>query len=312
MSGLAEGLEVLVTGAASGIGAAAARRLVDHGAVVALVDRDEERLGAVAEAVGGFAIVCDVGDRDALADAVAEAAAGLGGLTTLVNNAGAGMLAPIEDYDDDQWDRLVEVHLTATFVATRAAIGHLRAAAADGRPASIVNNVGGVAARPTRGEGPYSAAKAGVVALTKSCAVEFAPAVRVNAVSPTFADTPLTAPLLADPSVRADLESRIPFGRVGTAAENVTHKVYFGARPSVRPGDQLVVTSGPADVGAVLKVQADADRSAGKGVLFGVMCEEEANLRATFGTEVAPSQSAAATRSAVTSSSNSAPPSRKL
>jgi NAD(P)-dependent dehydrogenase (short-subunit alcohol dehydrogenase family) len=259
VTGLLAGRKALVTGGGSGIGAATCRRFVEEGASVVVLDRDADAAAAVADEIGGHAIPCDVADRDALAAAVEEAADVLDGLTTLFNNAGFGMLKTLHTYSDDEWDRLLAVNLTATFVATRAAVPHLRASGGG----SIVNNVGGVGVRPTRGEGPYSAAKAGMIALSKAAAVEYAPEIRVNVVSPTFADTALTAPLLADAGLRADVESRIPFGRVGTAGE-VADAVVFLASDLSRyvTGLDLVVDGGAQLVSAqadhLLKAFLDA------------------------------------------------------
>lgn len=259
MTGLLQGRKALVTGGGAGIGAAACRRFVAEGAEVVVLDRDGDAAAAVAAEIGGHAIPCDVADRDALAAAVEEAVDVLDGLTTLFNNAGFGMLKALHTYDDDEWDRLLAVNVTATFVATRAAVPHLRSSGGG----SIVNNVGGVGVRPTRGEGPYSAAKAGMLALTRAAAVEYAPEIRVNAVSPTFADTALTAPLLADAGLRADVESRIPFGRVGTADE-VADVVVFLASDLARyvTGLDLVVDGGAqltnAQVDHLLKAFLDS------------------------------------------------------
>ena len=247
MSGLLAGRKALVTGGGSGIGAATCRRFAAEGAQVVVLDRDGGTAAAVAEEVGGHAICCDVADRDALAAAVAEAAEAMGGLTTLFNNAGFGMLKTFHDYTDAEWDRLLAVNLTATFTAMRAAVPHLVRSGGG----SVINNVGGVGVRPTRGEAPYSAAKAGMIALSKAAAVEYAPEIRVNVVSPTFAETALTAPLLSDAALRADVEGRIPFGRVGTADE-VADAVVFLASDLSRyvTGLDLVVDGGAQLVSA--------------------------------------------------------------
>lgn len=242
--GLVDGARVLVTGGGDGIGAATARRLAAEGASVAVLDRNGADARRVAAECNGHAIECDVADREALARAVDEAAAALGGLSGLFNNAGFGMLKRFDAYTDADWDRIIDVNLRATFVAMRAAVPHLRAAGPDGG-AAIVNNVGGVGTRPTRGEGPYSAAKAGMIALTKTAAVEFAPAIRVNAVSPVYAHTALTAPLLDHEPSRQHVESRIPFGRVGTA-EEIADVVLFLLSPLSRyvTGHDLLVDGG--------------------------------------------------------------------
>ena len=178
--GLLTGRKALITGGGSGIGAATCRRFVEEGATIVVLDRDPDAAGVVAAETGGHAIPCDVADRDALAAAVEEAVDVMDGLTTLFNNAGFGMLKTMHTYSDDEWDRLVAVNLTATFVAIRSAVPHLRKSG----NGTIVNNVGGVGVRPTRGEAPYSAAKAGMIALTKSAAVEYAPEIRVNVSRP--------------------------------------------------------------------------------------------------------------------------------
>lgn len=247
MSGLLHGRKALVTGGGSGIGAATCLRFVAEGARVVVLDRNEDAALAVAAEIGAHAISCDVADRDALAAAVEESVDVLDGLTTLVNNAGFGMLKSLHTYSDDEWDRLVSVNMTAAFVTTRSAVPHLRVSGAG----AIINNVGAIGVLPTRGEAPYSAAKAGMLALTKGAAIEYAPEIRVNAVSPTFADTALTAPLLADPGLRAEVEDRIPFGRVATA-EEVADAVVFLASDLSRyvTGLDLVVDGGAQLVSA--------------------------------------------------------------
>src|SRR5688572_20253863 len=175
------GARALVTGGARGIGRAVADRLAADGARVAVVDVD---LATGGPPSGHVEMAADVADPVALAAAVDAAADALGGLSILVNNAGFGTAKAIDRYDDAEWARLVGVNLTGVGHGIRAATPHLRAEAAalGDAAASIVNIAGTAASRPTRGEGPYAAAKAGVVALTRTAALELAPQVRVNAV----------------------------------------------------------------------------------------------------------------------------------
>lgn len=203
---------VIVTGAASGIGLALARSLVADGGTVALVDRSAGVVAVAAE-LGhrAVAFVCDVGDGDAVTATFNEAAKVMGGLDGVVNNAGIGNLKSLVDYTDREFDLLVRVNLYGTFHGLRAAVPLLRASGGG----SIVNVASVSGVRPTRGEAPYSAAKAGVISLTMAAALEEGPDVRVNVVSPGFIRTPLNEFLADDPMTRAELESATPAGRIG-------------------------------------------------------------------------------------------------
>ena len=231
------GRSAVVTGGVRGIGRAVADRLAADGARVAVIDvepdtdtepdidtePDTDTEAEVAEARAGASrhleIMADVADPQALGQALDRAADELGGLSILVNNAGFGTAKPLDRYTDDEWSRLVGVNLTGVWHGIRAAIPHLRASAAGGVPGCIVNVAGTAASRPTRGEGPYAAAKAGVVALTRTAALEYAPAVRVNSVSPGYVVTRMTRAVAEDDALRRRVEGRIPLGRLGTVAD---------------------------------------------------------------------------------------------
>ncbi|HEX6420399.1 MAG TPA: SDR family NAD(P)-dependent oxidoreductase [Acidimicrobiales bacterium] len=233
------GHRALVTGGARGIGRAVADRLAADGARVATVDVEPERRSP------HLALTADVADGAALAAAVEAAAGELGGLSILVSNAGYGGAKPLDRYGDDEWARLVAVNLTGVWHGIRAAVPWLRRSSAAGAPASIVNVAGTVASRPTRGEGPYAAAKAGVVALTRTAALEYAPEVRVNAVSPGYVATRLTRAVVEDDRLRRRVESRIPLGRIGTV-DDVAGVVAFLCSPDAAylTGQDLVVDGG--------------------------------------------------------------------
>ncbi len=238
--GLLDGRGALVTGAASGIGRATARRLVEEGARVALFDADGEAVAAAAKELGSLAIEGDVCDLPRLEAACAEAAEGLGNLAVLVNNAGVGQVASLERISPEDFDRLIRVNLTGAWNAVRAAAPFLRAAGG-----AIVNNASLSGVRATRGEGAYSAAKAGVISLTQSAALELAPSVRVNCVSPGVIRTPLTEPLFRMEGMLDSVLRATPLERPGSA-EEVADVIVFLASDRARyvTGQNLVVDGG--------------------------------------------------------------------
>ncbi len=223
--GLLDGELAIVTGGGAGIGRATCERFAQEGARVAVLDIDPDSAAQVAADVGGVAVVADVADPEQCARGIAEAHAALGGLTILVNNAGVGAAMPLHSYSDDDWARIIGVNLSGTFYAMRAAIPLMRK-----KGGCIVNNASLTGVRPTRYEAPYSAAKAGVISLTMAAALEYAPSIRVNCVSPGFIDTALTQIVLADDERRAIVESATPLQRVGTP-EDCANVILFLASP---------------------------------------------------------------------------------
>ena len=240
--GAVAGARAVVTGGASGIGRATCRALAAAGAVVAVADLDGEGAEKVATEVGGIALAVDVTDGDALRQAVDAAAAELGGLSILVNNAGGSTMRGLADWTPSEWDDVVRLNLTGVWNALRATIGHLLA---DGGGA-VVNTASISGTRPSAGETPYAAAKAGVVALTASAALEYAPTVRVNAVAPGMIRTNLTSVLLDGVADMVEhYEDITPLHRVGTA-EDVADVVVFLCSDAARfiTGQTLVVDGG--------------------------------------------------------------------
>lgn len=236
-----DGRVAVVTGGGSGIGLAVAAWLHRAGAHVAVLDRDGDAAAAAAAQVGGPAFQVDVRDGDALARAIGDVHARLGGLHVLVNNAGVGDLRPLHTLDDRTWRRLLDVNLTGTFNGLRAAIPLMVAAGAG----AIVNVASATAFMPTRNEAAYSAAKAGVVALTKSAALEYGPAVRVNCVAPGTIRTPMTAAFERFPDAFAPVAEALPLRRMGEAHE-VAEVVGFlcSDRSSYVTGQTIVVDGG--------------------------------------------------------------------
>ncbi len=240
--GLLEGQRAVVTGGGSGIGRATARRMAQEGAAVAVVDVDGDAADRVATEVGGTAHVTDVSDPDGMRHAFDAAAAAMGGISVLFNNAGIGGMSPLHEWDPAEWNRLVSVNLTGVYLGFRSAVPHLRAAGGG----SVVSTASISGTRPAAGEAPYSAAKAGVAALTASAALEYAPDIRVNAVSPGMIETALTAPLLQlVPNAQERYERTTPLGRVGQP-DDIADVVVFLCSDLARfiTGQNLVVDGG--------------------------------------------------------------------
>lgn len=220
-----DGVRVIVTGGASGIGLAVVRQLIAAGADIVAVDRAAE----APEGVGYYQ--ADVTDDASVRAAVGWAVDRLGGLDVLVNNAGIGAQGTVVDNDDDEWHRVLDVNVVGVARMSRAAWPHLVAS----ERSAIVNtcSIAATAGLPSRAL--YSASKGAVLALTRAMAADGMPhGIRVNAVNPGTADTPWIARLLAsaaDPAAeRASLEARQPHGRL-VSADEVAAAICYLASP---------------------------------------------------------------------------------
>lgn len=235
------GLTALVTGGASGIGLATARLLAEHGADVAVLDRDP---GGVPAPLRAF--TADVTDDRAVRAAVEGAAEVLGGIDILVNNAGIGAAGTVEDNADEEWHRVLDVNVLGIVRTTRAALPYLRRSSV----ASVVNtcSIAATAGLPRRAL--YSASKGAVLSLTLAMAADHVrEGIRVNCVNPGTADTPWIDRLLSsadDPAAeRTALNARQPTGRL-VSAEEVAAAVVYLASPAAASvtGTALAVDGG--------------------------------------------------------------------
>jgi 3-oxoacyl-[acyl-carrier protein] reductase len=239
--GLLEGKVALVTAAAgTGIGSATARRLLAEGAEVVISDAHERRLAETAADLGDpLAVPCDVTDEDQVQRLFAAAVERRGRIDVVVNNAGLGGTANLVDMTDDQWHKVVDVTLTGTFRCTRAA---LRVLCPQGSGV-IVNNASVLGWRAQAGQAHYAAAKAGVMALTRSAAIEAAPhGVRVNAVAPSLAMHPFLAKVTSD-ELLDELAGREAFGRAAEPWEVATVIAFLASDYSTYMTGEVVSVS---------------------------------------------------------------------
>jgi NAD(P)-dependent dehydrogenase (short-subunit alcohol dehydrogenase family) len=226
MAGDFDGLVAVVTGGASGIGAAIARRLMADGARVAVLDLDVSD-----PPEGALGVQADVTDDASVRAAVERVLQEWDRLDVLVNNAGVGSQGTVADNPDDEWHRVLDVNLLGMVRATRAALPALRRS-----PSAAIVNTGSIAATagiPQRAA--YSASKGAVHALTRAMAADhIGEGIRVTAVAPGTADTPWVGRLLDradDPAAeRAALEARQPHGRL-VSADEVAGAVAYLASP---------------------------------------------------------------------------------
>ncbi|OPX12400.1 3-oxoacyl-ACP reductase FabG [Mycobacterium sp. AT1] len=204
----------IVTGAGQGIGREIARSLHAHGAHVVLVDLDGDAAKAAADEIGGLGLACDVTSEDQVKAVVRDTVGQFGRLDVFVNNAGITRDASLKKMTVDQFDAVITVHLRGTWLGVREASAVMREA----KTGSIINisSLSGKSGNP--GQTNYSAAKAGIVGLTKSAAKELAHHnVRVNAVQPGLIRTPMTEAM--PPEVFAQREADVPMKRAGEPAE---------------------------------------------------------------------------------------------
>lgn len=217
-----EGRSVLVTGAASGLGEAAAVMAAAEGAHVYCLDRSagglEQVVGRIAGAGGSAqAIAADVTDSDAVAVAFSK----IGKLDGLVNSAGIAQRFPLGEQDEAGWDAVMNVNVRGVFLCTKQALARM------GRGGSIVHIASGVGIIGTRNRAVYTASKGAIVALTRNMALDYAPqGIRVNCVCPGFARTGLTAGIFADPARKAKIEAMHPLGRMGEP-EDIAKAILF-------------------------------------------------------------------------------------
>jgi NAD(P)-dependent dehydrogenase (short-subunit alcohol dehydrogenase family) len=231
VEGLA-GKRVVITGGTSGIGAAAARRFRDEGCDVVILARRS----------GPGVVACDVGDR-AQVDAAFDH---LGDLDVLINNAGVSMRTPAVDISADQWEQVIATNLSGAFWVAQAAARRMLL----GAGGVILNTASTNALVGYRDYADYNATKAGLVALTKSLALEWAPKVRVNAVCPGYVLTPMQQAEYT-PQMLEQVNRRIPLGRHATPEELAGLFAYLASDEAAYFTGSVIVMDGGETAGSL-------------------------------------------------------------
>ena len=219
------GRRVVVTGGSSGIGLETARMLVGRGAEVCLVARSPETLRAAVESLDqrAWSVPCDVSDPDQVADLRAAVLERWERLDGLVNNAGIAPMASLDDTGPEVWDAAFAVNVRGPYLMCR----HLGPLLKIGRAPAVVNVSSNLAERAIPGMAAYNASKAALNQLTRSLALEWAPAVRVNAVMPGVVDTPIHDSRGLTREQVEGMGSVHPLGRIGRPAEVAAAVVFL-------------------------------------------------------------------------------------
>lgn len=247
MQGL-RGRVIVVTGAASGIGEATARRVVEEGGLVAMIDRDANRLAAVARGLGAAALPlpADVADEAAM-EAAVGAAARLGELGGVVTSAGifaAPDRQPLASVPLDTFTHTLSVNLVGTFLAVKLVLPHLL------RTRGAVVTIASTAGLRGHGFGSgYTASKGGVIALTRLVALQYGPeGVRANCICPGPVDTPMSGGAYRQPEWVARLKRMVPLGRAAAAAEIASTACFLLSDDATYVSGQVIAVDGGAGV----------------------------------------------------------------
>jgi 2-deoxy-D-gluconate 3-dehydrogenase len=226
------GKVAVVTGGASGIGLSAVELLAGAGAKVAVVDRNAETSQqALAKAPGGIALAADVADEASVEKATSDVMRKFGRIDILVNSAGIAIRRPAVEISREDWDKVVNVNATGTFLFSRAVARHMIAAKSGGAIVQIASIFGfsGGGLYPNIS---YQTSKGAVVNMTRALAVEWAPHnIRVNAVAPTWVKTPFIAGLMEHPDLIKRIEAITPLARLAEP-EDVAAAILYLASPA--------------------------------------------------------------------------------
>jgi glucose 1-dehydrogenase len=242
-----EGRICVVTGAGSGIGRAVATACAEAGGLVAVLDIQQQNAEATADAIkaqgqNAIAVHCDMSSEDSIESAAQHVEKTLGSVDVLINNAAVFQTGPIETFSLADWNRMLSVNLTGYFLSCRRFVVPMLAAGK-----GTIVNIGSLSAESVvPNMGPYSAAKAAVVAMTRQMAIEWgARGVRCNVLHPGMIETPATAAAYVDPASRLAREKAVPLGRIGRPSDIADAAVFLASeRSAYVHGAELMVDGG--------------------------------------------------------------------
>lgn len=244
------GKVAVVTGGSSGIGAMMARGLVENGAKVYITARKVERLMEMAEELSKLgdctAIPADLSNVDAIEELVAAVSAKENHIDILINNAGANWAAPIEDFPEAGWDKVMDINIKSIFFATQKFLPLLKASGNAEDPARVINiaSINGIrnSGMPTYA---YSASKSGVIHLTEHLATDLASHhINVNAIAPGFFPSNMTKQIVENDGMTKMAISQIPRGRMGSPEDIAGTALYLCSRASAWVIGQTIVLDG--------------------------------------------------------------------
>ncbi len=239
---------VLITGGASGIGAATAARFVEEGARVAIVDRDREGCDRISQELPGLvgAFRADVSHAKQVQHALGNVIVALGGLNVVINNAGISIRHSFLDITPEEWERVLAVNLTGVFNVAQSAARYMMQ-----HSGGVILNMAstnGIVGHPHYAD--YNATKAGVIELTRSMALELAPKVRVNAVAPGYVLTPMQRAEYSDAMLKA-VNQKIPLGRHAQPEEVAAMFAFLASDEAAYLTGQVYVIDGGETAGGL-------------------------------------------------------------
>lgn len=239
---------VLITGGASGIGAATAARFMQEGSRVCVLDRDEAACGRIKHELPGLgeAIIADVTDLMQVEAAFAEAIRLMDGVDVLINNAGISIRHKFLDITPEEWDRVIAVNLTGVFYVAQTAARHMWEQGSGVILQTASTN--GVMGYPFYAD--YNATKSGVIELTKSMALELAPKIRVCAVAPGYVLTPMQRAEYSD-AMLSEVNAKIPLGRHASPEEIAALFAYLASDDAAFATGQVFTLDGGETAGGL-------------------------------------------------------------